>query len=120
MSFSALFAGVLAAVSSNCSQSFIKVTQDFEMPFTLYMINVALASSNKSCCTNQIKSSNNKWLNVYSIKNFNLLHYLFRLISKYGKVFVWFRKFKTNQFRSKLSFLYSKKIRFLLIINNLK
>jgi hypothetical protein len=56
--FSSVFAGILAATSSICSKSYVKVYRDtdiWNLPFTLYIINAGLASSNKSCCTDLIK-----------------------------------------------------------------
>ena len=56
--FSSLFAGILAATSSICSKSYVKLYRDsdsFNVPFTLYIINAGLASSNKSSCTDLIK-----------------------------------------------------------------
>ena len=58
MPFSSVFAGILASTSSICSKSYIRVhkdSDDYDMPFTLFVINVGLASSNKTCCTDLIK-----------------------------------------------------------------
>lgn len=58
--FSAVFSGILAATSSICSKSTIKVykdSNDFNCPFTLFLVNTGLASSNKSCCTDLIKGT---------------------------------------------------------------
>ncbi len=58
LSFSSVFEGMLAATSSICAKSLIRVYENsdsFLVPFFLFIINTGLASSNKSCCTDLIK-----------------------------------------------------------------
>ncbi len=58
LSFSSVFAGMLAATSSICAKSLIRVytnSDSYLVPFSLFIINTGLASSNKSCCTDLIK-----------------------------------------------------------------
>ena len=66
LSFSSVFAGMLAATSSICAKSLIKVYENSDsylVPFPLYIINTGLTSSNKSCCTDLIKGKSFKKLN---------------------------------------------------------
>lgn len=55
--FASVFAGLLSSTSSICGKSYVKVHKEMEdleaydLPLVLFIINVGLASSNKSCCT---------------------------------------------------------------------
>ncbi|CAF1001127.1 unnamed protein product [Brachionus calyciflorus] len=58
--FASVFGGLLTTTSSICSNSFIRIykdSDDYDVPFSLYLINVGLASSNKSCCTDLFKEA---------------------------------------------------------------